>query len=295
MWILFTLMAAFMQAWRNAFQSQLSRSVSIAGVTLARFLYAGPLAALYLWSLYQWQDAPLADFQLANFKQGAGKFIIAAAVMQIIATALMVKLFKLQNFAVGAGLAKSEALMAAILGTLFFGTSLSLLGWSGVLLGSVAVFILSSKGNWQSVSLQTLLLGLACGTAFALTSLWVREASLVLNVPFPHRAAWVLLLVILLQTVLLSIYILLRERHTFTQLWQQPRLTFLTSISSCLGSIGWFSAMSLEAVPYVKTLGQVEVFFMMVISSLWLKQAIQTKDVFGLLLIALAAVMVMWS
>lgn len=290
MWILFTLMAAFMQAWRNAFQSQLSHHVSVAGVTLARFLYAGPLAALYLWSLYQWQDAPMADFD-----QGAIKFIVGAGVMQTVATALMVKLFKLQNFAVGAGLAKSEALMAAILGTFFFGTSLSLLGWSGVLVGSIAIFILSSKGNWQSLSLKTVLLGLACGSSFALTSLWVREASLLLNVPFPHRAGWVLLLVILLQTLLLSTYLLLREPATLIHLWKNPRLSLLTSISSCVGSIGWFSAMSLQAVPYVKTLGQVEVFFMMIISSLWLKQAIQRKDMLGLLLIALAAVMVMWG
>lgn len=281
-------MAAFMQAWRNAFQSQLSGSVSIAGVTLARFLYASPIAAIYLWSLYHWQDAAMADFS-----QGAVKFIFGAAVMQIVATALMVKLFKLQNFAVGAGLAKSEALAAAILGMLFFGTHLSLLGWGGVLLGSIAVFLLSSKGSWQSLSLKTLLLGLACGTSFALTSLWVREASLLLNVPFPHRAGWVLLLVILLQTLLLSAYLLIQERKTFTLLWQKPRLTLLISMSSCLGSIGWFSAMSLQAVPYVKTLGQVEVFFMMIVSSLWLKQAIQIKDVYGLILIALAAVIVM--
>lgn len=290
MWILFTLMAAFMQAWRNAFQSQLSSSVSVAGVTLARFIYAGPLAALYLWSLYQWQEAPLA-----NFQGGAAKFIVGAAVMQIIATALMVKLFKLQNFAVGAGLAKSEALVAAILGTFFFGTSLSLTGWSGVLLGSVAVFLLSSKGNWQSLSPKTLLIGLACGTSFALTSLWVREASLLLDVPFPHRAGWVLLLVILLQTLLLCAYLLMRERHTFAALWKHQRLTCLISVSSCLGSIGWFSAMSLQAVPYVKTLGQVEVFFMMLVSSYWLKQSIQLKDTLGLVLIALAAILVMWG
>ncbi|HCE50772.1 MAG TPA: multidrug transporter, partial [Shewanella baltica] len=30
MWILLTLLAAFMQAWRNAFQSQLSKEVSVA-------------------------------------------------------------------------------------------------------------------------------------------------------------------------------------------------------------------------------------------------------------------------
>ncbi|GAB1136705.1 MAG: hypothetical protein WManBPW_27470 [Shewanella algae] len=53
--------------------------------------------------------------------------------------------------------------------------------------------------------------------------------------------------------------------------------------------------MSLTAVPYVKTLGQVEVFFMMLISSLWLKQRVKVKDMGGLVLIALAAVLVLWG
>ncbi|MFG0450611.1 EamA family transporter [Shewanella sp. yb_14] len=290
MWIIFTLMAAFMQAWRNAFQSRLSRDVNVAGVTLARFVYAGPLAAVYLLSLYAWQDAGLP--QLGH---GALQYIIGAALAQILATALMVKLFQLQNFAVGAGLAKSEALVAAVLGSLFFGTALTVTGWLGVLVGTVAVFLLSTHGGLKGLSFKTLLLGLGCGSAFALTSLWVREASLVLGLPFPHRAAWVLLLVILLQTLLLLAWLLIKDKETLKKLWQRPRLTLAISISSCLGSIGWFSAMSLTAVPYVKTLGQVEAFFMMLLSSLWLKQRVKVKDMGGLVLIALAAVLVLWG
>ena len=100
LWIPFTLLAAFMQAWRNAFQKQLSKEVSIAGVTLARFLWASPLAAIYLFSLYQWQPVAWPEFSLPF-----SGFIIAAALAQILATALMVKLFKLRNYAIGAGLA----------------------------------------------------------------------------------------------------------------------------------------------------------------------------------------------
>ncbi len=151
--------------------------------------------------------------------------------------------------------------------------------------------ILGLKG----LSFKTLLLGLGCGSALALTSLWVREASLVLGLPFPHRAAWVLLLVILLQTLLLLAWLLIKDKETLKKLWHRPRLTLAISISSCLGSIGWFSAMSLTAVPYVKTLGQAEVFFMMLFSSLWLKQRVKVKDMGGLVLIALAAVLVLWG
>ena len=290
MWILLTLLAAFMQAWRNAFQSQLSKEVSVAGVTLARFIWAGPIAAVYLVGLYLWLDVGVPDF--------SGRFIgfiLGASAMQILATGLMVKLFKLQNFAIGAGLAKSEAVVAAILGTVFFGTHLSPLGWSGVLLGGVAIFLMSAKQGLRSLSLNTALIGLACGTSFALTSLWVREASLCLNIGFPHSAAWVLLFVISLQTLVLVSYLLLKDKSTLAALWQRPKLTLLTSTASCLGSIGWFSAMSLQAVPYVKTLGQVEVFFMILIATFWLKEKVQIKDMLGLVLIAVAAILVMWE
>ncbi|MBY7771333.1 DMT family transporter [Vibrio fluvialis] len=289
-WIFFTFLAAFMQSWRNAFQSRLSGDVKTAGVTLARFLWAGPLAALYLAVLYQVE--PIA---LPTFNSLFVIFIVGASLMQILATALMVKLFKFNNYAVGAGLAKSEALVAAILGMLFFGPHLSFLGWIGVLLGGIGVFMLSAQGGFRQLSLPTILLGLGSGSAFALTSLWVREASLALGLPFPHSAAWVLLLVISLQTVLLVGYLLVRDIHTLTVLWSKPKLTLLTSVSSCVGSIGWFSAMSLQAVPYVKTLGQVEIFFTMLISVFWLKQRVRIKDGLGLILVALAAVMVMWT
>ena len=61
-WILLTIFAAFMQSWRNALQSKLSAHVSVAGVTLARFIVASPIAGLYLYALYYYQDAPLPSF-----------------------------------------------------------------------------------------------------------------------------------------------------------------------------------------------------------------------------------------
>ncbi|MDD8059876.1 DMT family transporter [Shewanella metallivivens] len=290
MWILFTFLAAFMQAWRNAFQSQLSKEVKVAGVTLARFIWAGPIAALYLFSLHQYQPAALPQFS-ADF----WGFVIGASSMQILATGLMVKLFKMQNFAIGAGLAKSEALVAAILGVFFFGTQLSLLGWIGVVVGGLAVMLLSSKQGFKQLSVKTVMLGLTCGSAFALTSLWVREASLTLQGPFTHRAAWVLLWVISIQTIVLIAYLVAKDKSTLSALWQRPKLTVAISVASCIGSIGWFSAMSLQAVPYVKTLGQIEVFFTLMIAALWLKDKVKINDVAGLVLIAIAAILVMWS
>ncbi len=290
MWIWFTLLAAFMQAWRNALQKQLSVDVPVMGVTLARFLYAGPIAAIYLLILYRFYDAPLPVITSKFIG-----FIVAASLMQILATALMVVLFKQRNYAIGVGLAKSEAIFAAVLGVLFFASTLSPVGWIGVVVGAFAVFLLSGIRSWHGLSWQTLAIGSACGAAFALTSLWVRQASLSLNMTFPISAAWVLLLVITLQTFILVIWLALRERPTLGMLWKKPTLTLATSLCSCLGSLGWFSAMSLETVPLVKTLGQVEVFFTLLISAFVFKEPLKRQDYLGLGLVVVAAVMVLWA
>ncbi|MCB7467719.1 EamA family transporter, partial [Lactiplantibacillus plantarum] len=78
-----------------------------------------------------------------------------------------------------------------------------------------------------------------------------------------------------------------------SKLWQYKGTTIAISIFSCVGSIGWFSAMSLQHVAYVKTLGQIEVFFTILIAVLWLKQPLKKQDSAGLLLIAVAAILVM--
>ncbi|MGI9876685.1 multidrug transporter [Vibrio chagasii] len=289
-WIAFTLLAAFSQSWRNAFQSKLSGTMSVAGVTLARFIWAGPIALLYLYALYQWQPVSTPNF--------SGEFVfyvVAAAIMQILATGLMVMLFKLENYAIGAGLAKCEAPVSAVLSVLFFGTALTVTGWIGVLIGTLGVLIMSSTSGWRSLSPKVFCLGMACSTAFALTSLWVREASLSIGLPFPHSAAWVLFLVISLQTLIICTFLLIKEPDTLRLIFKKSKLVVMTSLASVIGSLGWFSAMSLQAVPYVKTLGQVEVVFMVLISYFWLGQSIARKDILALILLSVAAILVMWQ
>ncbi|MDR9777913.1 EamA family transporter, partial [Rhizobium hidalgonense] len=141
-WILFTVMAAFMQAWRNAFQKQLSTSVDAYGVTLARFIFASPLAAIYLGLLYYFQPISQA-VPVSTFGTVFWFDIVVVALSQIAATVLMVKLFQQKNYAIGVGLAKSEAILAAIIGVTLLGVQLTPLGWVGVLIGAVAVFLLS--------------------------------------------------------------------------------------------------------------------------------------------------------
>ena len=291
MWISFTLFAAFMQSWRNAFQNQLSKSVSTSGVTLARFLVAAPVAGLYLLALYWWKP----DTGMIRFSNTFWFYVVGASFMQILATVMMVKLFKQKNFSTGVGLAKSEALIAAVLGIFFFGTSLSMLGWLGVLVGSVAVFLLSTRSGFRDISLSTFFIGLTSGGSFALTSLWVREASITSDLPVLFRAAWVLLIVLSIQTLALLGYLLVKERKTLIDLFNRPKLLVLTGLVGCFGSLGWFTAMSIQTVPYVKTLGQIEIFFSIIVAAFWLKERPKIKDMGGLILIGVSAILVVWG
>ena len=289
-WVFFTLAAVVLQTFRNALQSKLSANMSTSGVTLARFLFAPPIALTYLVLLYTFSNQVIPAFTLKFIF-----FVLLASVMQISATSLMVILFKQKNFSVGAGLAKSEALVAGVLGTLFFGSQLSLLGWGGIFVDAIAIFILSGGGRKGQLSFKTVIIGLACGSCFALTSLLVRQASQWLDVPFPFNAAWVLLWVLCIQTTLLVSYIAIQNRSTFVALKNNAKMTLLTSVISCFGTICWFSAVSLHHVAYVKTLGQVEVLLTMLLATFWLKNKVQKHEVIGLLLIASAAVLVMWA
>lgn len=286
-WIPLTIFAAFMQTWRNAFQNKLSKDVSSLGVTLARFIYAVPLAAIYVSVLFYSAGLP--------FPKISGYFcfaVLAASIAQIFATALMIKLFQLRNFAVGVGLAKSEAVIAAILGALFFSAPLSLLAWSGVCIGGLAVWFMSKPNRHASLSLTTVGLGLGSGLCFALTTLWVREASLILQLPFPHGAAFVLFWVLLIQTIVLLVWLGIREVETLRALWLRPKITLFVSTTSFLGSIGWFSAMSLQSVALVKTLGQVEILFTLLLSAKLFKEKLTRYDLIGLFLVVLGAVIV---
>lgn len=289
-WLPLTLFAAFMQAWRNAFQKQLSPHVPVLGVTLARFLGAWPLALLWLGYQYL-RDARLP---LPAFTPTYLASIIAAASAQIAATALLVQLFRLKNYAVGVGLARSEAVLAAILGVACFGTRLNATGWLGVLTGGVAVFLLSGA-SLRQLSWRALALGLGSGLCFAFTSLFVRQAALALPLPALPAAAWVLASILILQTAWLLAWLLARDRAALRQLLAHRKLMLATSTASFLGSLGWFSAMRLQDVAIVKTVGQIEVLFMIAIATAYFKERLQKQDGLGLALIVIAAVLVVWA
>ena len=293
LWILFTLMAAFMQAIRTACQKTLAERSSTAGATLARSLFALPLAWGYLYLVWQ-LNPPQAPLQ---FSISFGLYAVFASIAQIIATLLMVHLFKQRNYAIGICYAKTEAIMVAVFGALLFSESLNLSGWLGVLIGAGGILLLSPKPEGsrglKGLLSATAALGLASGTGFALTSLSIRQAGIGLGDQLILNAAITLVTVISLQSLCLGGYMLINNRDQIISLMRHWKLASWVGLTSVAGSIGWFTAMTLVNPALVKTLGQIEFLFVLLLSHRLFKERQSRRELTGMFLILLSVICVL--
>ena len=290
-WIAFTVLAAIMQAVRTAGQKQISSSVSPMGATLIRYVFGLPFAVVYL--------VFISDLHALAFIVDAlthARFIIyalMAGIAQIIATVLLIKCFSFRNFTVGTSFAKTEAIQTAVFGMLLFGSTLTALGWLAVAIGVLGIFIVSiptKTGQWEPMNV---LLGTLSGTAFALTSLWLREASLSLELPALQSAAVTLVFMVGTQSIMCIGYIAIREREQFIAIRKRVGLAWFVGLTSALGSVGWFTAMTLQNPALVKSLGQIEFIFTLLLTTLFFKEKVTRRELVGVLAIVASVILIL--
>ncbi len=284
-WVLFTLLAVVGQSVRTAAQKQIARSISVGATTLVRFLFGLPFAIAYFLVLQQYYG--IVDLQLGS------QFFIAsslAGISQILATLCLVQALTVHNFAVGTALAKTEALLAALLGTWFFSETLNALGYLSVMIGVAGALVAS---NWKIsfhdlVNNASIKYGLGAGLGFALASLWIRDASLSLEQPRLFSAAAVLVYMVLLQTVICLVWVALSERQQLHEIRSNWRASWFIGFTGVAGSIGWFTAMSLQKAALVRTLGQTEFLVTLLITWLYFGERINGREYVGILLVAVS-------
>lgn len=286
-WIALTLFAALMQAIRTAGQKSLSNTVSPMTATMVRYAFGLPFAVIYLWAVINW--LPDHDLQTLHFSTRFFVYAIAAAVMQIAATALLIEVFKTRNFAVGTAYAKTEAMMTAVLAVALFSEHLSALAWISVIVGVTGVTIISlstRQGIRQAVTdNRAAALGLTSGLCFSLTSLFLRQASLSLDGPAFLTAAVTLVFMIIIQTSLTVAWIAVLDRVQFQKLRTLLPVCFFVGVTSVAGSVGWFTAMTLQNPAYVKALGQVEFLVTLMITGRIFRESITRIEGLGMFLI----------
>jgi drug/metabolite transporter (DMT)-like permease len=300
LWIVLAAAGAFFQAIRTAGQRDLNKHLSTMATTYVRSLFGLPLLAIYLAVVMVATGDGLPAFGAAFLT-----YTFAGAMAQVIATALLIRMFTLRNFGVGTMLTKIDVVITAILGALFFSESPSLMGavalgviTAGVLLMSlertqrVGALAAAAPGNIGAhnharglLADKSLVVALACAVTFSIAFLTYREAALAIGPgSFLWRGAWTVLLAILMQTVVVGLWLAWREPGLTARLQPHLRLSAFIGVTSAVGSICWFTAFALQSASYVRAVGQVEVVFTLVISAFYYRERISVLELSGIAL-----------
>lgn len=288
-WIPITIFAAFFQNIRSAIQKHLTGKLSTVGATQVRFLYAIPFALAYIVILING-----FGYQLPQFNSTFLIYASMGGLSQIIATALLVAIFSHRNFVVGTTYSKTETIQTAFLGLILLSDKISVGAVIGIILGFTGVIIISSTKNkfsgleiLKSLTSKPALIGILSGLFFGITSVSYRAASLSLEGGFIIQAAFTLIVVLLFQTVVTSIYLFIREPRQMTEVCRNWRAAWLVGFSGMLASAGWFSAMTLENAAHVRALGQIELIFTFLASALFFKEKTTKIELLGMAIIIL--------
>ncbi len=293
LWIPIVIAAAFLQNLRSLLQKRLTGRLSTGGATFSRFVFAFPLAlayALVVSGLTGWvPGVPSLTFVA---------FLISGAVAQIGATYLLLASFAHGPFAIGTAYSKTEALQAAVFAAIVLGELLSLWGLIAVLIGIAGVALMAFKRREDGLRALNLadkavLFGVAAGAGFAMASVSYRGASLSLGDSSAFvRAGWTLAAATLVQTLIMGVWLRWREPGQITKtlgLWRESALVALAGVA---GSIGWFTALTLQTAALVKALAQVELIFSTLTSWLYFKEPVSAREVAGITLIGLSILLI---
>jgi len=291
LWIIATLCAASFQTIRFTLQKILADgNLSPLGATYSRFIFAAPWIVLFslIFLLLTNVSIPDLESQFLLFAVGGG-------LAQILATVCVILVFKSRNFAVGITLKKTEVILTALVGLILIGEGVSTISMFLICLGGAGVFFLSKKvssvdrSNFSILN-KSAVYGLLSGLLFAISAVCYRSATLSVVSDLVYvRAGFTLLIVILSQTFVMTIWLALFEPGQIKLVWLERKKGFWVGVTSLGGSFFWFTAFTLQNAAYVKAVGQIELIFSLLITTLFFKERILNREILGMLLIGISA------
>ena len=292
LWIVFTVLAAAGQTVRNAAQRELTVKLGTVGATHVRFLFGFPFSVIFLLGLMLVTGASLPRPPAVFWA-----WIIDGMGAQIVATALMLAAMGKRSFVVTIAYIKTEPVQVALFGLIFLGDTLSIGMVAAILIATAGVVVMSLKpGGAPSDSWRPTLLGLASGAMFALSAVGYRGAILSLNLSdYMMAATFTLVVGLLLQSVILSIYLMLRSPDVMRAIMQQWRPSLFAGFMGATASQFWFLAFALATAASVRTLALVEVLFAQAISTFVFDHKTSAREGMGIGLIVVGVVLLIWA
>ena len=283
LWAIFTVIAAAGQVLRNAQQKELTASLGTVGATHVRFLFGLPFGLLFLTIVLTATGLPLP-----HLSSTALAWTVTAALAQIGATALLLAAMRDRSFVVVTAYAKTEAMQVAVFGLLFLGDRVTLSLAAAIAIATIGVLLVSwprSTGSEPFTS-KPALLGIASGGIFAIAAIGFRGGIRALDTPsFVLAATTILALGLLIQTCVLSTYLLVRDRNTLFAIFRLWRPSLLAGFTGAFASQMWYLAFALETAAKVRTLALIEVPMAQVLSRNLFKQTLASREAVGIALI----------
>tara|TARA_B100000470_G_C19739104_1_gene368321 strand:- start:56 stop:952 length:897 start_codon:yes stop_codon:yes gene_type:complete len=283
LWIPITILAAFSQNLRSAFQKKLQGKLSGMGATYVRFSYGLPFVFIYFLLLnYNSNSILLTNLNFTFFT-----YCLLGGISQILATFLLLKMFLRNNFAVGTAYSKTEPIQAAFFSLIILNETISFIGLIGIIVGLIGVLIISYNRNSFNYSFfnRSVLLGLLSGTLFGVSAVFFRGASHSLKTSdYVLSSSFTLLVVIFIQTLLVTIYLLSTDKKQLFLTLINWKESIIVGFFGALASLCWFYAMSIQNVAYVRALGQIELLFTICVSILYFKEKIYSNEIIGIII-----------
>jgi drug/metabolite transporter (DMT)-like permease len=290
-WALFTVVAAFSQTVRNAAQRQLTATLGTVGATHVRFLFGFPFALVFLAGVLIGSGGSLPRPGAAYWA-----WVIDGALAQIAATALMLAAMNQRSFVVTIAYIKTEPVQVALFGLVLLGDAVTPWLALAILVATAGVVVMSLKPGAAAGGMRPTLAGLAAGAMFGLSAVGFRGAILSLALPsYLMAATFTLVIGLLLQSVLLTAYLWLRDPAVLTAIMRSWRPSLFAGFMGALASQFWFLAFALATAASVRTLALVEVLFAQAISRFVFKQPTTRREAAGIVLIVIGCTLLIWA
>jgi drug/metabolite transporter (DMT)-like permease len=292
LWALFTVIAAFSQTVRNALQRELTATLGTGGATHIRFLFGFPFAIVFLAGVMLASGSALP-------RPGAifWPWVIDGALAQVAATALMLAAMNDRSFVVTIAYIKTEPVQVALLGLILLGDAVTVAMAAAILIATAGVVVMSLKpGAAAGRSLRPTLMGLGSGAMFGLSAIGFRGAILSLGLPnYVMAATYTLVIGLLMQSILLSLYLWLRDPGVMRAMIRAWRPSLIAGFTGALASQFWFLAFALATAASVRTLALVEVLFAQAISRFVFHQPTSWREAAGIALIVIGVAALIWA
>ena len=285
LWIPFTIVAALGQVARNAMQRQLTGPLGTWGATNIRFLFGFPFSLLFFAGVL----VATGD-QLPWPTPAFWPWLLLGALCQIVATGLMLLAMNERSFVVTTAYIKTEAIQTAIFGFVFLGDHLTVLKVIAIVIATVGVVITALRpgGAKGFADLRPTILGLVSAAAFALSANGFRGAIITISgVSFVTAATYTLVFGLFVQTLVLTIYLLLRAPRVLKTILGLWKPSVFAGFMGAFASQFWFLAFALTAAANVRTLALVEVLFAQGVAYYSFKQPLSARELAGIALIVI--------